>query len=139
MTNTATASGKDPTNNSVTSSPSSTSTPIGQTSTMTLTKSAAVADLNGNFKIDLGDKITWSLLVKNTGTTTINTVAVSDPNAGPVTCPVTSLAPGASTTCTAAVHTITQADVDAGIVSNTATASAKDPQGNPIASGTVDR
>ena len=47
----------------------------------------------------------WS---KNTGTTTITTLAVTDPKAGASTCPATTLAPGASTTCTAtAAHTIT--------------------------------
>jgi uncharacterized repeat protein (TIGR01451 family) len=52
-----------------------------------------------------------------------------------VTCPVTALAPGASTTCTATTpHTITQADVDAGVVSNTATAAAVDSTGSPVAS-----
>src|SRR6185437_9020629 len=72
----------------------------------------------------------WSFLVRNTGTTTLTNVAVSDPFAGPVTCPVSTLAPGDSTTCaTATPYTITQADVDAGHVRNTATASADDPNG----------
>ncbi len=97
-----------------------------------LTKSAAVTDANGNGKTDLGDTITWSFLVKNTGTVTASTVAVTDAKAGAVSCPVTTLAPGASTTCTAAGHTITQADVDAGVVSNTATAAAKAPSGATI-------
>ena len=88
-----------------------------------LTKSAAVTDVNGDGKTDLGDTIAWSFLVKNTGTTTITNLAVADPTAGAVTCPTAPLAPNASVTCTAnAAHTITQADVDAGVVSNTATA-----------------
>ncbi len=132
VTNTATVSAKDSHGATVTSAPSSTTTPIAQTSSMTLTKSAAVNDLNGDFKIDLGDRITWTLLVKNTGTTTINTLVVNDPVAGAVSCPVGTLAPNATTTCTVPTHLITQADVDAGVVSNTGTASAKTPQGNPI-------
>jgi len=46
------------------------------------------------------------------------------------------LAPAASETCTATTaHTISQADVDAGVVNNTATAQATPPGGPPIASG----
>ena len=41
------------------------------------------------------------------------------------------LLPGASTTCTA-IHTVTQVDLDAGSVINTATAAGTDPGGNPV-------
>ena len=134
VSNTATASAKNPGGGSVTSNPSSTDTPIFQSTGLSLTKSAAVTDLNGNGQTDLGDKITWSFLVKNTGTTTVNTVAVADPKAGAVSCPVTTLAPGVSTTCTSAAYTITQPDVDATHVANTATASAKSPSGGALSS-----
>ncbi len=135
VNNTATASAKNPAGTTVPSNPSSTSTPVTQASGLQLTKSAAVTDVNGDGKTDLGDTIAWSFLVKNTGTTTLTTVAVADPKAGAVTCPVTSLVPGASTTCTAtATYSITQADVDAGVVNNTATASAKNPAGTTVPS-----
>ena len=49
-------------------------------------------------------------------------VTVTDPKVPGTSCGVTTLAPGVSTTCTAAAYTITQADVDAGAVVNTATA-----------------
>ena len=96
VTNTATAGGKDPHGNPVTSSPASATTPIAQTSTVALTKTASNADVNGDFKIDLGDTVTWRLRVKNTGTTTLTSVSVGDPSAGTATCPAGSLAPGAS-------------------------------------------
>jgi len=45
--------------------------------------------------------ITYSYLVTNTGNVTINALAVSDDKLGAITCPVSSLAPAAFTTCTA--------------------------------------
>ncbi len=127
VNNTATATAKNPAGTTVTSNSSSTSTPVVQTSTLQLTKSAAVTDVNADGKTNLGDKITWSFLVKNTGTTTITTVAIADAKAGAASCLATTLAPGASTTCTSAAYAITQADVDNGVVSNTATATGKNP------------
>src|SRR4029079_10781767 len=134
VTNTATATAKNTSGAVVTSNPSSTSTPVVQTSTLQLTKSAAVTDVNADGQTNLGDRIVWSFLVKNTGTTTVSTVAIADPTAGPVTCPGGALAPGASTTCTSSAHSISQADVDAGVVSNTATASATTSTGGSVTS-----
>ena len=68
----------------------------------------------------------------NTGNVTVSELTVADTLAAPagpeltVTCPVTTLAPGASTTC-AATYLVTQADVDHGRVDNTATASGMAP------------
>ncbi len=52
----------------------------------------------------------------NTGTETLSDVAVSDSLISYVDCPDSSLAPGASATCTAS-YTTTQEDVDNGSVS----------------------
>src|SRR6185437_4557907 len=94
-----------------------------------------VTDVNGDGKTDLGDKIQWSFLARNTGTVTLTGLAVNDAKAGPTTCPVTTLAPGASTTCTATTaYLIGQADVDAGVVNNTATATTKNPSGATVTS-----
>ncbi len=57
--------------------------------------------------------------------------------AGPavtVTCPTGDLAPGASLTCTSSAYTVTQADVDAGSVANTATAHGLTPGGTDVPS-----
>ncbi len=53
---------------------------------------------------------------------TLNPVTVTDPKVGAITCPTGALAPGANVTCTPKTYTLTQADVDAGKVDNTATA-----------------
>ena len=67
--------------------------------------------------------ITYSYRVTNTGNVTLTSVGVTDPMPGlsAINCNgVTSLAPGASVTCTA-TYTTTQADVDAGSITNTGT------------------
>ena len=71
----------------------------------------------------VGDVISYSYLVTNTGNVTLGgPVTVAD-NKTTVTCPAGGLAPGKSMTCTAS-YTISQADLDSGSVTNTARASA---------------
>ncbi len=123
--NTATATGTPPSGPKVTDD-DSTHTPITQTPLISLDKQAAAP--TGN---DEGDTITYTFVVTNTGNVTLDPVSVNDPKVGAVTCPVTTLAPGASTTCTAAPYALTQADVDAGTVKNTATAFGNPPGGDP--------
>ncbi|QOW24193.1 Ig-like domain-containing protein [Lysobacter sp. H23M47] len=126
VVNTATAGGKTPGDDPIDSPPSTVTTPITPAASLSLVKTGVA---NGNA---VGDTISYSFLVTNTGNVTIDDLVVTDPLlAGPITCPVTTLAPGASTTCTAD-YTLTQADVDAGEVINTATAGGKTPADDPI-------
>ncbi len=72
----------------------------------------------------VNDTITYSITVTNTGTATLTGVTVSDPGSGATlgACSPsipTTLTAGASVTC-AASHVVTQADIDAGSYSNTA-------------------
>ena len=129
--NTATVTGKPPTGSNVTDDDSTTSALQG-TAAVELDKTAsAIADLDGNGP-DKGDRITYGFKVTNIGTVTLNPVTVSDPKVGPVTCPTGALAPGASVTCTAVQYLLTQADVDAGKVENTATATGTPPSGPTV-------
>ncbi len=129
VTNTATASGTDPYNNPVTSNRSTVTVPAkGTTSSLSLTKTAVTPSYSA-----AGQTLTYNYLVTNTGTTTISAIAVSDNVIAKVSCPDPSLAPGDSETCSGN-DTTTQADVDAGSVTNTATASGTDPQHNPVTS-----
>ena len=123
--NTATASGTPPTGAALTATDSVT-TPITRTATISLEKSAGVA--SGD---TAGSTIAYSFVVTNTGNVTLTSVGVSDPKVGAVSCPVATLAPGATTTC-AATYTLTQADVDAGSVVNTATAVGTPPAGAAV-------
>ncbi len=134
VANTATASGRSPGGDPVTSNPSSTATPTSTANTLVLTKTAGTpTDVNANGLIDAGDTIGYSFQLTNTGSLTLRQLAVNDPKTGPVVCPVTTLAPAASTSCSS-TYTITQADVDAGRVDNTATAGATDPFGTAVSS-----
>ena len=100
-----TANGTPPTGPAVQSPPDSTSTPTSTVATLTLSKSAGPpTDVNANGRVDAGDTIAYSFLVTNTGTLTLTGVAVSDPKVGAVSCPVTTLQPGQSTTCTDDLH-----------------------------------
>ncbi|MEY2850115.1 MAG: hypothetical protein RI885_2782 [Actinomycetota bacterium] len=130
--NTATASGKPPTGANVqASSPQSVVPTIASSPSITTTKSAAVA---GSGRV--GDVITYSFVTRNNGNVTLTGVAITDTLAGLSaigygTWPsgtVGTLAPGQQVTATA-TYTITQADVDAGSVKNTATSTGKPPTG----------
>ena len=85
-----------------------------------------------------GNVISYSYLVTNTGNVTISQpITIDDDIATDEACPAVpaSLAPGDTITCTAS-HTITQADLDAGSVTNVASASGFDPNGNAVTSPT---
>ncbi|WP_433825138.1 DUF7507 domain-containing protein [Actinoplanes sp. CA-015351] len=78
---------------------------------------------------EAGDTVTYRYALGNTGNVTLDQISVIADLGGAVTCPQPALAAGTSMTCTAArVHTVTQADVDAGAVpAETATAAARAP------------
>ena len=123
---TANASGTPPTGSDVTGSDTET-VPIPTSSTLTVEKSGTL-DLGGNGIADTSDVISYTIKVTNTGNVTLNPVTVTDPKVSNLSCPATSLAPGASETCTAS-HQLTQADIDAGTYDNTATATGTPPSG----------
>jgi len=79
--------------------------------------------------------VTYTYTVTNTGNDTLDPVTVTDPMTGlsAISCPRTSLAPKAVEACTATYST-TQADVDAGSVSNTGTATGISPSGAKVTS-----
>src|SRR5262249_955057 len=80
---------------------------------------------------NVGDVLHYTLTAKNDGNVTLSSVSISDPKLGSIGCtppqPAT-LAPGAELICTG-THTVTQADVSAGRVINTAIAHGTDPVG----------
>lgn len=115
VVNKATASGTPPTGDPVTAG-DQTTTPIEQTSSITLVKSS---DASGELR--QGDRVTYRFEVTNTGSTTLTSIVVSDPMVGPVDCPADALAPAESMTCTAAAHVVSAQDAQAGQIVNVAT------------------
>ena len=88
--------------------------------------------------VAVGDVITYTYVVTNTGNVTLTSVSVSDVHSGTGTlgaitpASVASLAVGDSVTFTAD-YTVTQADIDAGDdITNIATMSATPPTGAPV-------
>ncbi|PPF23819.1 DUF7507 domain-containing protein [Rathayibacter rathayi] len=126
LVNTATASAQSGTT-AVTSAASSVTAPIATPApALTLTKTGLLTDTNGNAQADVGERISYSFLARNTGNVTLQGVAVADPRVTGITPTSTQLAPAASATFTSAAYTVTQADIDKGTaVSNTATVSGR--------------
>ncbi len=133
VTNSATATGKSPANADVNSAPDGATATIANNSSVTVVKTGTL-NVGGNGRADPGDTITYAFAITNTGITTLTGITVSDVLAGVTVSggPIT-LAPGASNnTAITATYTLTQTDIDAGQVLNTATASGKDPRNNTV-------
>ena len=96
---------------------------LPQSATISIDKEGTFNDENADLNADVGETISYTFEVANTGNVTLTGVTVLDPLSGlsAIDCPATTVAVGDSITCTA-TYTVTQADIDAGEVENTATA-----------------
>ena len=153
--NTATASGKDPANNTVSdqsddgddtdgnTTNDETVTPITTSPSLKTVKTATTP--NG---VQVGAPVNYTITVKNTGNVTVSNITIADTltdakggvlsltsgptfSAGTNGATASSLPPGETLTYTAS-FTLTQAVINAGGVSNTATAAGKDPANNTV-------
>ncbi|MEO6944063.1 MAG: hypothetical protein ABI053_05070, partial [Lacisediminihabitans sp.] len=94
------------------------------TASISLAKSAApLTDTNADGLVGAGDTLSYSFVVRNTGTLPVSSVTITDVAATGLSCPLGALAPAASMTCTGS-HIVTQTETNAGSVTNTATANA---------------
>ncbi|MDI6046131.1 DUF7507 domain-containing protein [Flavobacterium yafengii] len=142
VTNSATVTGTTPTNGTVTDTSGTTITNDTPTET-TLTPSPSIAlvkvgAVGGNGAI--GNVITYTFMVTNTGNTSLSNIMINDVLTGSVNLVVSpsTLSPNATGTATAA-YTIQQSDMDAGKVTNSATVTGTTPTNGTVSdtSGTT--
>ncbi|RTY88865.1 gliding motility-associated C-terminal domain-containing protein [Flavobacterium sp. RSP15] len=136
VTNSALATGQDPKGNAVRdvsgttmTNDTPTVTPVASSPSIALVKTGTVSGTGS-----IGDVITYTFAVTNTGNTTITNIVITDPMVGLTISnnPIATLAPGASNSTVKGTYTITQSDVDAGQVTNSALATGQDPRGNAV-------
>ncbi len=90
------------------------------------------ADEDGNGEVSLGDTLTYTITATNDGNVTLTDVTVDDDLTGTVDAPcAATLAPNGS--CSVDVtYVVTQADVDAGEITNIGTTEGTPPTGPPV-------
>ncbi|GIE37019.1 hypothetical protein Ait01nite_100640 [Actinoplanes italicus] len=98
---------------------------------LSVTAAATVSPASHQSAVRVGDTISYSYTVVNDGNVTMTGISLTDPVAGTVNCPASSLAVGASMVCTSAVPlTVTQTRIDAGQpITASATATGSTPGG----------
>ena len=114
-----------------TTSPATTLTiPATQSPAMTVAKTSSTSAIT-----TVGQSVPYSYKVTNSGNTTLTSaITITDNKIGSVSCPAlpaAGLAPGANLTCSAS-YTVTQADLDAGGVTNTASAKSGPTTSPPV-------
>ena len=124
ITDVATVSAQPPTGSALAADSNSVTVTADQDPALTVGKSVSPATVDA-----ADDGITYSFLVTNTGNVTLGSLTIIETAFGgtggipTATCPITTLAPGDVTTCTAD-YTVTQGDIDGGDFDNTAIARA---------------
>lgn len=129
ISNTATATGSVPGGDPIESDPSTweeEASPVD--ANLDIVKSARIVDDNGNTVADVGEHVEYSFEVRNTGNVTLTGITIADDRVSGLPAPF-DLGPGESRQVVVDVYTVTQADVDRGVVSNTATAAGTGPDG----------
>jgi len=142
LQNTGTATGTPPSGPNVTAQ-SSVSIPAVQTPSISVIKSADVPSVS-----TVGQVVTYTFKIANTGNVTLSDVDVTDAQAspsldsslGPITCATgtngsITLAPAATDTCSA-TYTVTQADLTNNSITDTATVTGQPPNQAPPVTGT---
>ena len=132
ITNVATATATGTDESALESTDDETITPVTGSPMVSIIKEGTYVDVNGDMIPNVGDQITYTFTVTNAGNVTLDNVVVADPLVT-VEGSAISLAPGEENADNfTAVYTLTQADIDAGSFTNTATVTANDPKGETV-------
>jgi uncharacterized repeat protein (TIGR01451 family) len=113
--------------------PATTAVPLAAAPSLTLVKSAALADANGDGLANPGEGISYSFAAENSGNVTLNEVVVDDAMVSGIPV-IGTLAPGESATVSAELYTVLAEDAAAGEVENIATVSGRTPTGETVES-----
>ncbi len=98
-----------------------------------LVKTGVFVDTNNDGFAQVGEKVNYAFSVTNTGNVTVTNIVVTDPKVSVNGIKIPTLAPGQTIADVfTATYTLTQADIDAGQVTNTALAVGTDPKGNEV-------
>jgi uncharacterized repeat protein (TIGR01451 family)/LPXTG-motif cell wall-anchored protein len=123
--NCATPNALDPDGAPVSGAEDCTTDDLPQDPSINLIKTGDVDDTNGDGIDSAGDTVTYTFTVENTGNVTLTNVDIADTVGGVNVTggPITTMAPGAvdATTFTG-TYVVTQGNIDAGLFTNTATA-----------------
>ena len=105
---------------------------------LTLTKTGTFNDANGNGLSNVGETISYTFEVINSGNVTVTDISISDPLVV-VNGAAIDLIPGEIDNATfTAVYTITQFDIDSGSITNAAVVTGEDPDGNDVSDNSDD-
>lgn len=95
-------------------------------------RGAVPVDVDGDDRIGAGDAIDYTFTIRNIGEVTLTGALLTDPLLGgdvPCAAFATPLQPGEEVSCAPARYSLTQDDVDAGVVANTASITAQSARG----------
>jgi hypothetical protein len=131
-TNIGTATGTPPTGPNVTAS--NPDNYFGSAPAISIIKKTNGTDNNSapGPTIPVGSTVTWTYIVTNTGNVPLTNVAVTDDKIGAITCPATTLAAGATMTCTKTGTAV------AGQYTNIGTATGTPPTGPNVTASNPD-
>lgn len=124
VVNTAAATGSDPDGIRLAAQDSTSTDVLAGVAAISLDKTITA----GSPYAQAGDVVSYSFLIGNPGSVTLQAISLVDDRIGTITCPASQLAPAATMTCSA-TDTVQPADIQAGSLVNVAVASGQPPGG----------